>query len=194
MAQCIVTWARDVTNVRGCLSWFSAHHHCLLIYTAECIDDYFSFHWLYRINDHSYSSRIESFLTSLSFYISAREPRSKTWMRMVPSDAALISAYLFHHVHEGLLIDWVNRFNRDRSSHLWHREDINDSDGVIIMDFSNHKTHDFKWDTCSAMFQHFQKCETRYVDLFSCVILGDFHAWLHLGTHSSATHTLHQSC
>ena len=155
MAQCIVTWARDMTNIWGCLSWFSAHHHCLLIYTAECIDDYFSFYWLNRINDHSYSSWIKSFLTSLSFYICAWEPRSKTWMWVVPSDTALISANLFHHVHESLLIDWINRFNRDCSSHLWHWEYINDGDGVIIMNFSNHKTHDFKWDSCSAMFQHF---------------------------------------
>lgn len=194
MAQGVVAWSSDVTDVWCCLSWLCTHHHCLLVDAAEGINHYLAFNRLDRVNDYSHCSRVESLLTSLSFYVSAWQPRAKTRMWVIPPNATLLSANLFHHVHEGLLVDRVDRFNRDGGAHLRHGEDINDSDGVVIVNFSHHQTHDFKWNACSTMFKHFEESKTWNIDLFSCIILGNFCTWLRLGSTHRTTHSLHQCC
>ena len=77
-------------------------------------------------------------------------------MRVIPANNVLIAPNLLHFVYELLLKDGIDRLNGDSRSHLRHREDINDCDCVVIHDLANHQTHDFEWNTSSAMLHHFE--------------------------------------
>jgi hypothetical protein len=111
---------------------------------------------LNRINDNSYRSRIEHLLRLLSLNICARKPRSETRMWVIPTDTTLVTTNLLHHVHELLLINWIDWFDRDCSTHLGHWKDVHDANCVVIMNLANHQTHHFKRDSRCAMLHHFK--------------------------------------
>ena len=97
-----------MTNVGSRLAWLSSHHHRLLVDASEGVNDDLTFDGLAGINDDCDGSRVEHFLTLLGLNISAGQPGAEAWMGVIPADTALISANLLHHVHELLLIDWIN--------------------------------------------------------------------------------------
>lgn len=143
-------------NVWGGLSRFNSHHNNLGIDTSESVNDNLALNRLNWINDNGNSSRIQHFLTFLSLDISAWEPWSKTWMRVIPSHAHLISSYLFHHVHKLLLENGVDWLNTDSCTFLRHWEHIYYCNRIVIMNFSNHEAHDFERNSGSWMLKHFQ--------------------------------------
>ncbi len=90
---------------------------------------------------------------------------------MVPTYLDLVTTYLFHHFHEFLLVNRINRLNTDSGSFLGHREYINNSDSVVINDFSNHESHDFERDARARMLEHLQESQRRNVDLLRSIRL-----------------------
>ena len=101
----------NVADVRGCLSGLNAHHDNLRINAAEGIDDYLTLDGLNGVHDHGNSTRIEHLLRFLSLNISSGQPRSKTGMRVVPTDTHFVTANLFHHIHKLLLEDGIDRLD-----------------------------------------------------------------------------------
>lgn len=144
-----------MSNMRSRLSGFSLSHHSLLIDRPKGVNDNSALDWLYGVNDDCHCSRVEHLLWLLSLDIGAREPGAKTWMRVVPPNTTLIATYLLHHVHELLLVDGIDRLNRDCGAHLRHWEDIDDAYCVVIVDLTNHQTHNFKGHTSCTMLHHF---------------------------------------
>lgn len=144
----------NVPDIRGSLSWFNAHHNNLRINASEGINYYLTLDWLNGINDYGNSSWVKHFLRFLSLNISTWKPGSKTWMGVIPTNTHLISANLLHHVHELLLENGINWFDTDRCSFLRHRENINHCDCVVVVNFSNHKSHYFERNTWTSMLQH----------------------------------------
>lgn len=110
-------------------------------------------------------------------------------MRMVPTDDILLTSDLLHLLHELLLEDGVDGFDRDSGSHLRHGEDIDDCDGVLVDDFAHHEAHDFEGHSSATMLHHFEQGETRDVDLLASVWL--VHIDAGLGHLTSTAHTLH---
>ncbi len=188
------TWFLNMTNVWCSLSWLCLGHHSLLINRSKSVDHNSTFHWLNGVNDNSYRSWIEHLLRLLGLNICAREPGTETRMRVVPTDTTLVTTYLLHHVHKLLLVNWINWFDRDCSTHLRHREDINNANCVVIVDLANHKTHDFKGNSRCAMLHHFQKSERADVDLFTGVILGHLNSsWSGSAASCATSHSCHHS-
>lgn len=171
------TWLLNVTDVRGCLSWLSLWHHSLLIYGSECVDNDSAFDRLYWINYDGYCSGVKHLLRLLSLDICAWKPRSKPRMRVIPADAALVTTNLLHHVHELLLVNRIYWLNRDCGTHLRHWEYINYVDCVVIVNLTNHETHNFKRNACSTVLHHLKKSEWADVDLFTRIVLGHFNSW-----------------
>ena len=186
------TWSGQMTDVRGRLSWLKTSHGHFSWNRSEGIDHDLAFDRLDGVDDYGYGSLVELFLVHLCGDIGTGEPAAETWMGMVPSDDILIATDLLHHVHELLLIDWVNRLDGDCRSHLRHREDIDDSDGVVVDDLAHHEAHDFERHTSSAMLHHLQQRERRDVDLLRCVVHFAIHAGLGHLSHAHALHH-HQS-
>ena len=167
----------NVTYVRGGLSRFRSSHQYWGVNTSKGINHYFSFNGLHRVHDHSHSPLIEHFLWLLGLHIGSWEPWAKSGMGVIPSNTHLISANLLHHIHELLLENRIYWFYTDSSSFLGHREDVNNSDCIIIMNLSHHQAHDFKWNSSSRVLQHFQKGQRRDINLFTSVRLGNFSSW-----------------
>ena len=154
MSFCNSTWFLNVTNVRSCLSWLGLGHHSLLIDWSKSVNHNSAFDRLNWINDDSYRSRVQHFLWFLSFDICAWKPRSKPWMRVVPTDAALVTTNLFHHFHKLLLVHWIHRLHRDCCAHLRHWENIDHIDCVVVVNLANHETHNFKRNSRCTMLHH----------------------------------------
>jgi len=181
------TWLRNVPDVGSGLSWFHTSHDHLRFDGSESIDHNFSFHRLDRVDDHTYCLRVEHFLWFLGFDIGSRQPASETWMGVIPSNWNLISSDLLHHFHELGLIYCIDRLYTDSRSCLWHRENVDHSNGIIIVDFSNHEAHNLKWDTSSRMFQHLKKRKWRDVNLLTRI--GKTHISTGLSPCSTASHS-----
>ena len=145
----------QVTNIRCSLSGFQTLHYHGRLDWSECINNNFTFDRLNWINNYSDCSLIHHFLRFLCLHISSRKPASKTRVRVIPSNAYLISANLLHHFHEFLLINWIYCLRRNGCTDLRHRKHIYDTNCVIIMNLTNHESHYFERDTCSRVFQHF---------------------------------------
>jgi len=132
------TWLSQMTNVGGSLSRLLPSHHGLRINRSERIDHNFTFNWLNWINNDTDSFWIKLLLWFLSTNICSWKPATESRMRMVPSYTNLISSNLFHHIHEICLINWINRLNTNSCSSLRHGENINYSNCVVVMNFTNH--------------------------------------------------------
>ena len=158
-----------MTNVGCCLSWFDTTHYQLWINRPKCINHNLTLNRLNWINDYTYRFSIQLFLGFLCFNISSRHPASKTWMGMVPTDHHLVTVNLFLHLHELGLVDWIDTFDTDGGSSLGHGKYIRYTDCVIVVDFSNHKSHYFKRNTWSRMLKHFKKCKWWNINLFTSV-------------------------
>jgi len=178
-----------MSNIRGGLPWFLAWHDCLGLDGSESVDHNFTFDWLNWIDDHTNSSWVESLLRLLGFNISSWQPASKTWMGMVPADTYLVSTHLLHHVHEFCLVNWINGLNTDSGTHLWHGEHVNAGDGIVILDFTDHKSHDLKWDTSSWMLQHLQKGQRGNITLFARIRKRHISSWLWSSSSSTSAHS-----
>jgi len=186
MRECVIARTSNVANVWGSLSWFSSHHDGLLVNATESINNNLTLDGLDRINDDSDCSWIQFLLTLLSLYISSWKPWAKSWMRVIPTYATLVSTNLFHFVHKLLLINRIHWFDRDCCSSLRHWEDIDHCNCIIIMDFAHHQAHNFEWNTSPAMFKHLQKGQTWNIDLLACIVLWHLCSWLHLWSTSTA--------
>ena len=89
---------------------------------SKATDFYFtSTHCSFWIDNNSKIWLKHSILMQfLVININSRKPTSVAWMRMIPSNTYLISSYYFHHIHEFLLINRINRFNTDSCTSLRH--------------------------------------------------------------------------
>jgi len=63
----------------------------------------------------------------------------------------------------------IDSLDTDACSTLWHGKYIYHSDSEIIHEFTQHQTHNFHWNTCSAVSQHLQKGEGGNVDGFGII-------------------------
>jgi len=184
----------DVTNVRGSLSRldFTSRHDHFLFDVTEAVNHNLSFHRLNRVNNNTDLSFTLHLHRSLSLNISSWKPRSKTGMRMVPSNNVVFLSNLLKHVHVLLLEYRVDRFNRDSSSCLRHREDIFTDNSIVIFNLSNHESHNFERNSSLRVLQHLQESQWRDVDLLTCIVLRNLSPWLHA---RSSTHArLAQQC
>lgn len=154
---CNSTWLLNVTNVRGCLSRLGLRHHRLLINGSEGVDDHSTFNRLNWVDNNGYSSWVQHFLWLLSFDICSWEPGPKTWVRVVPTYTTLVTTNLLHHLHKLLLVYWINRLHGDSGTHLWHGKNIYYTDRVVVVNLTNHETHNFKGNTCGTMLHHLKE-------------------------------------
>lgn len=146
-----------MADIGSGLSWFETLHDHGWVDGAESIDDNLTFDRLNGIYDNTNSLRVQHLLGFLCLNISARQPATETRMRVIPANTDLVSSDLFHHVHEFLLVYWINRLNTDSGTTLWHREHIYYVDGVVIMDLADHEAHDFERNTSPRVLQHLKE-------------------------------------
>jgi len=160
VGKCHVGRLADVPDVGRGLTGFCTGHHSLLVDASEGVDHDFALDGLARVEHDGNSSWVDHFLTLLGHHISSGQPWPETWMRMVPADAVLVAADLLHHVHELLLVNWINGLNRNCGSRLRHGEDIDHRDSVVVNDLAHHQTHDFEWHSSLTMLQHLEQSKT----------------------------------
>lgn len=79
-------WLVEVADVGSRLTWLLAGHQRLWVDKAESINDDLSLDRLNWINDDSDGSWVELLEGLLGVDIDRREPASKTWMRVIPSN------------------------------------------------------------------------------------------------------------
>ena len=108
---------------------------------------------------------------------------------MVPAYNVLLTSDLFHFFHEFLLEDGVDRLDGDGRSHLRHGEDIDDGDGVVVNDLTDHQAHDFERHTRTTMLHHLEERERGDVDLLCGIVLFHVDAGLRSLTASHALHS-----
>ena len=154
MCNILSIWWHKMTNIWSCLARLSSCHHYLLVNWSKSINNYFTFNRLNWVYYNCYCSWIQHFLRLLSLYISSWKPRSKTWMRVIPSNTNLISTNLFHHIHKLCLINRVYWLNWNCSSNLRHWKNIHHCNGIVIMNITNHQTHNFKRNSRCTMLHH----------------------------------------
>ena len=87
----------------------------------------------------------------LSVDIGTGQPTTKARMGMVPPHNHFGSARLFEHVQHFRLKDRIYGFYTHGGSRLRHRKDVNTINCVIIDELTQHETHDFHGNSCSAM-------------------------------------------
>jgi len=164
-------WLLKMTNIGCGLARLSSSHHYCFINRTEGINHNFTLNRLYWINDDSDSAWVKHFLWLLGLDVGPWEPRSEPRMRMVPTNTNLVTAHLLHHLHKLLLVNWIHWLNRYSCSNLWHREYINDTNSVIIVNLANHQAHNFEWNTSCTMLHHFQQSEWTDINLFASIVL-----------------------
>ena len=75
---------------------------------------------------------VERFEGLLRVDVDAREPAAKPRVRVVPADDHLGAAGLLEHVEHLGLEDGVDGLDGDAGARLWHGEDIDALDGVVV--------------------------------------------------------------
>lgn len=146
----------EMTDVRGGLAWFVAHHEGLWVDQTESVNDDFSFDGLYGIDDNSDGAGCKLLERLLSVDIDRREPAAETRMRVVPAYDRLLTSRLPQHIHHLGLEDRVYSFNGDTSPGLRHRKHVYDAHCVIVDELSQHETHNFHRHTGAAVAQHLE--------------------------------------
>lgn len=84
--ECLDGWLVEVADVGSRLAWLLAGHEGLWVDETESVDDDLSLYGLNRINDNGDGPWVELLERLLGVDIDRREPASKTWMRVVPSN------------------------------------------------------------------------------------------------------------
>ena len=102
---------------------------------------------------------------------------------MVPADADLWASHLSQHLHELLLVGWINSFDTHRAGNSWHGEDIHTFDRIVVDDFAQHNAHHFERDARLTVLQHLNHGQWRYFNLLGRV--GDLQrlSFILLSTH-----------
>ena len=88
---------------------------------------------------------------------------------MIPADTDFVATRLLEHLHKVQRVDGIDRLDADSRSRLRHRENVNNRDCEIVVNLTEHETHDFVWDTSAAMLKHLKKSQRRDVDLLSSI-------------------------
>lgn len=163
------TWLGNVTDVRGGLPRFEALHDHGGLNGAESIDHDLALDRLHWVDDDTNSSVVQILPRLLGLHICAGEPAAETWMRVIPSDADLVSSDLLHHFHNCRLVNVIDGLYTDGGTTLRHGQHINDLNCVVIVDLSDHEAHDLEGNTRSGMLKHFQESQRGDVDLLTRV-------------------------
>eukprot|EP00635_Sarcinochrysidales_sp_CCMP3193_P012987 CAMPEP_0118920032 /NCGR_PEP_ID=MMETSP1166-20130328/18864_1 /TAXON_ID=1104430 /ORGANISM="Chrysoreinhardia sp, Strain CCMP3193" /LENGTH=156 /DNA_ID=CAMNT_0006860569 /DNA_START=967 /DNA_END=1437 /DNA_ORIENTATION=+ len=144
----------QVTDVRRRLTRLLAEHHELRVYQAEAINDDFPLHRLHRIDDDSNGTWVESLKALLCVDVNPRHPAAEARVRVVPAHHHLRSARLLQHLQHLCLEHRVDSLNRHAGARLWHGENIDTVDRIVVDELSQHQSHHLHRYSRAAMFQH----------------------------------------
>jgi len=71
---------------------------------------------------------------------------------------------LSQHVHHLHLENWVDGFDTNASTALWHRKHIHHAYCKVVDEFSKHKTHNLHGDARATVPEHLEEGEGRNVN------------------------------
>lgn len=124
------------------------------MYRPKTVHDDIASDTLDRVNHDCDASTTKLFERFGCCNINHGEPATESWVAVVPTDAYLFPSYDTQHFKHLLLVDRVDCFYAYCGGKLGHRKNIDDLDSILINEFTDHDTHNFKRHACSAVLEH----------------------------------------
>mmetsp|Transcript_40664 Transcript_40664/g.68091 ORF Transcript_40664/g.68091 Transcript_40664/m.68091 type:complete len:296 (-) Transcript_40664:132-1019(-) len=162
-------WFVQVTQVGGSLARFVPKHHRLRVNQPERVDHHLALHTLDGIDNNGHCSLVERLEALLRVYVDTGEPTPEAWMAVIPPYNHLGPPGLLEHVQHLGLEDRIDCLNANTGSALGHREDVRDSDGVVVNKLPQHQPHHLHRYTSTTVLEHLQEREGGDVNLLGSV-------------------------